>query len=488
MGESISASDPTARALLSELLRRQQSRRTIALPAALFESLHPKQRAFVEDVSPQKGAICSRRAGKTHGINTWLLKGAEDNPGGLSVYIGLNKAACRRNSWQGFQKLNRMFDLGLRFGERDGQLQVTYPNGHIIWLAGCADASEIDKFRGAADGFCRVVVDEAQAFGDFLQELVEDALEPALLDRNGLLALTGTPGPVCSGYFYAITTGDGIRLNGRKVEQWPTHHWTVLDNPAIPHAGEWLARRRELRGWSDSHPTYLREWCGQWVNDAGALVYPMTRALNHFTRTELDLSLGQWVYVLGVDLGFRDATAFVLVASERYSGRIHVLEAEKRSGMLPQAIAARIEQFRSRYQLQTVVVDEGGLGKGYAEQMRADGVVCEPADKQSKRAAQEWLRGMCLAGAVRVDWVNARALVDECSVLSWDEEGAKEDERFENHCADAFLYASRALRPYYKPEEEPPKPGSPEWQKREFAKEREWAREQARKRGRQVPF
>jgi hypothetical protein len=471
------------RELLAELLRRRKAARSVELPRALFESLHPKQRAFVEDKSPSKTAVCSRRAGKTHGISTWLLDGANAKPGGLSVYIGLNKASCRRNSWSSFKKLDRIFKLGLKFGETDGQLQVSLRNGHVIWLAGCGDASEIDKFRGATDGFTRVVVDEAQAFGDFLQELVEDALEPALLDQNGLLALTGTPGPVCSGYFYAVSTGDGWRLDGQKVEQWPTHHWTVLDNPNIPHAGEWLARRRTLRGWTEEHPTYRREWLGEWVNDSGALVYPLTRNLNL-----LDNRTGEseWVYVLGVDLGASGATAFVVVATHPKSGKLFVVESEKRRGMLMQAIAARIEQYRSRFKLKTVVIDEGGLGRGYADQFRADGVACERAEKLSKRSAQDWLRGLCLAGAVKVDFTNARSLVDECSVLCWDEEAKEEDTRFENHCADAFLYAARALQPVYKPEEEAPKPGSPDWHVAQAAKERRWAQEQARKRAKQA--
>lgn len=431
---------------------------------ALKSSLFPEQLAFVEDPSPQKGALCSRRAGKSHAINTWLYEGAALEPNGLSVYIGLSRAHARRVAWQGFVKLNRRFHLGLRFREQDGQLNVVHPNGHVIWLAGCGDASEVEKFRGATDGFCRVAIDEAQAFGSYLQELVEDAIEPALLDRNGKLALTGTPGPICAGYFHAVTTGENIELPA-----WPTHHWTVHQNRSIPHAREWLDARRARYRWGDDHPTYLREWCGIWVNDAGALVYPLSRALNLLEQHEAppEQSEPGWMYALGVDLGFRDATAFVLVATYRGSGRICVLEAEKREGMLPQAIGARIAQYRERLaregrKLSAVVVDEGGLGKGYAEQFRNDGIQCEAAEKTTKRAAQDWLRGLCLAGSVKVDWTRARSLVDECAVLCWDDEGKAEDERFANHCSDAFLYASRKLGAHYRPEEESPKAGTPE--------------------------
>jgi len=304
-----------------------------------------------------------------------------------------------------------------------------------------------------------VAVDEAQAFAGYLQELVEDVLEPTLLDTNGQLALTGTPGPVCAGYFWAVTTGQDP-----KVAAWPTHRWTVLDNGSIPHAGKWLAERRQSHKWDESHPTYRREWLGEWVNDAGALVYPMSRALNSYDGL---LPSGDYTYALGVDLGFDGATAFVVVACRRGQGEIYVVEAEKKSGLIPAAIGARIEQYRNRYKFSRIVVDEGGLGKGYAEQMRNDGIPVEAAEKTKKRAAQEFTRGSILSGSTKVDWSRARPLVDECMVLSWDETGEQEDDRFENHCADAFLYASRSLWALYRPEQEPPKEGSPEWERAE---------------------
>lgn len=436
---------------------------------ALLADLHTQQRAFVEETSPVRAALCSRRAGKTHGIMAWLIDGALDAPGALSAYVGLNKAACRRNAWAAAHKLNTRYELGLTFGERDGQLQIVTPNRHTIWLAGCGDASEIDKFRGATDGFVRVVVDEAQAFAGYLQELVEDALEPALLDRNGQLALTGTPAPVCAGYFHAVTTGEGQRADGARIARWPTHHWTVLDNPAIPHARAWLEQRRVMRGWDVSHPTYRREWLGEWVSDAGALVYPISRALNQLEQSELpDPTDTEWVYALGVDLGHTSPTAFVLVGTRRGSGRLCVLRAEQRAGMLPAAIGARIQQIRAELRdsgrrLVACVIDEGGLGAGYAAQFRADGIECEAAEKRTKRAAQDWLRGLVLSGSLRVDYSASTPLVNECSVLSWDDDGAEEDSRFSNHCADAMLYACRRLGNHYRPEREPPTVHSEEW-------------------------
>jgi hypothetical protein len=428
---------------------------------AYLRGLHPGgQREFVRARHQRRAAVTSRRAGKSHGIGCWLLDGAEERPGGSSCFIALTRNSARQIMWKALQQLNRRHELKLQFKTEDGQLYVVHPNEHTIWISGCPDRSEIEKYRGQA--FDRVAVDEAQALAGYLGELVEDVLDPTLLDRQGQIALTGTPGPVCAGYFHCVTTGGG------EYAPWPTYNWTVLHNSSIPHAGTWLEAKRLANRWELDNPTYRREWLGEWVNDSGALVYPFSRALNQWDGV---LPEGEYSYALGVDIGFHpDPCAFVVLACRRGLGELYVLEAEKQTGLIPTAVAARVEGYKLRYPGIRVVVDEGALGKGYGAQMRAQGVGCEAADKSQKRAAQEWTRGEILSSALKVDYSRARVLVEECAVLAWDEGGAKEDERFQNHCGDAMLYGARALWPVYRPEENPPVDGSPEWFRAQQAK------------------
>jgi hypothetical protein len=195
----------------AELGRRKQASGEPAWLAALF----PQQRAFVEDPSEKKAAVCSRRTGKTEGVAAWFLQAAYASPGSLSVYIALTRNNARLILWNTLKGIDGRYRLGLWFREIDGQLMVQLPNKHRIWLAGCDNASEVDKFRGvrgeSVGGIRRAAIDKAQAFGPYLRTLVDDVLEPALLDQRGELALCGTPGPIPAGLFYAATTGDGRR-------------------------------------------------------------------------------------------------------------------------------------------------------------------------------------------------------------------------------------------------------------------------------------
>ena len=472
-------------------------RRLAGFAPTYVEGCHPKQRAFIDDKSKRRCALTSRRGGKSHALGCWLLEGGEECPRGKSVFVALTRGKAKSILWDDcLAQLNERYSLGLRLKHDEGQLYVVMANGHRIWLLGVDNKSEVDKLRG--ERLRRAVVDEAQAFGSYLGVLIEEAIEPALMDLDGEFALTGTPSPICTGYFWAATTG-----GDPDVAKWPTFHWTVLDNPHIPHAARWLADKKIQNNWDDTHPRYRREFLGEWTEDIGSLVYPLTAENSWSPDGELPFGLppGEYSYGLGVDLGFSlHSTAFVLAAVRRGTGQIYILSAYTRSRLIPTALAAHVQGVREMVQKEAggvgstpapvglrVVVDEGALGKGYAEQMRVMGVTCEPAQKTEKRAYQEIVRGLVLTGhapergdgglylggsGLLVDFAKSRELVEECRKLQFDEETGQEDERYVRHCADAMLYIVRAMQPKYDPKENEPEFGSPEYLKREMAAER----------------
>jgi hypothetical protein len=471
------------------------------IPARWLDSLHvaagrpryleaiernPRQAAFVRDPAKRKTALCGRRGGKTTAIAGWLYLGMEEKPGSRQVYVGLSRGLARQILWDGILgKMAKEYRLPIRETTRDGQLIIAHQNGSSLWIAGCDDKREIDKFRGQA--FYRVNIDEAQGFPeDVLQTLIEDAIEPALADYDGQIALTGTPSPIDVGYFHGATTG---LIQGYSYE----HHWDIRDNPHFEgRADKVLADIKHRNGWDDSHPTFKREWLGQWVHDAGALVYPLTwdNAWNPESENGHPYGLpeGEYVYGLGVDLGFGErSTAFVLAATRRGTGEIYILKAYTRSRLIPTALANHVLALREQVRQKTgqglrVVVDEGALGAGYAEQMRSMGVACEAAEKREKRAYQEYVAGIIRNKGVRVNFSECQELLSETRKLQFDPETAEEDERYTRHCADAFLYIVRALFPRYNPELVEPIVGSTEWHRLQAAKMREEAVRESKKR------
>jgi hypothetical protein len=366
-------------------------------------------------------------------------------------------------------KMRQEYSLPIKLATRDGQLMCEHENGSSLWIVGCHDKGQIEKFRG--EPLYRVAVDEAQAFPEWLRELVDDALEPATADYGGDIALCGTPSPTPIGYFYDATTGN--------EPGYSNHSWTLRDNPYLlrnnprfSNVEEFLADLRERHRWGEDNPTYRREWIGLWVDDVLARIYPFTIERNMWMPTgpgPFGLPDGDYQFGIGVDLGFSElTTAFALVAANQSTGTAYGIRAYGRSRMIPTALAAHVQQLQELVRQESgrgalTVVDEGALGKGYAEQMRAMGVGCEAAEKKEKRAYQEFVQGLILSGSALVDFSRCGQLIDESRQLQFDPETGQEDERFPNHACDAYLYTVRKLFPTYRPEQEAPQPGTPEW-------------------------
>lgn len=437
-----------------------------------LEDLHPKQKAFVLNRAQRRLALCGRRSGKSVALALWFYQGMEEKPGTRSVYVTLNRPKARQVLWDGVFNHPKMRKYGfkVRLVTVEGQLMIRHKNGSTLWLLGCHSRAEIDKLRGEA--FYRVAVDEVQAFPDaWIEELIEDAIDPALMDLNGELALCGTPSPRAVGYFFECDTTD--------KGGYEKYHWTVLDNTHMHDPAAYIAKKKRDRGWSDDHPTLRREFLGEWVMDLGALIYPFQQERNGWVPDETlgtpyGLPLDDYTFGLGVDLGFGEkSTAFVLVASGRSSGICYVLSAYKRSRLIPTALAAHVQGVKEKVAKATggkglrVVVDEGALGKGYAEQMREMGVGCEAAEKKEKRAYQEAVQGLILSAALKVDYGTpvrkpCEELLEETAKLPFDSESGLEDESYIRHLCDALLYIVRALMPRYNPEENPPERGTAE--------------------------
>lgn len=384
----------------------------------------------------------------------------------------VTRAKAREVLWDnGLARMKERYKLPIEITHEENQLIVKHRNGSKIWLLGVPDQGEIDKVRGGF--YFRAAVDEAQAFPDWLETLIESALEPALLDLNGELALTGTPGPENVGYFFEVTTG--VRPG------WDVHSWTVLDNHYLmPQAEEWLNERREYLG--EDNPTFQREYMGLWVYDPDSLVYPFTRERNGWIpqsdETPYGLPKGNHEFGLGIDLGWSEqSTAFTLAAKPYGSGHLYLLRSWARTRLTPQAIGAVVQQVEQEVRSVAhkpirTVVDEGALGAGWVAQLLEWGILCEGAKKTEKRAHQDWMKGLILAGALKVHYSQCVPLIDECRKLPFDPETGQENDRYRRHNADSALYITRAMLPRYDPKENMPEPGTDEFIRMQLRQEK----------------
>jgi len=265
---------------LKKELHKRAEQKAIEAAAPVFDIgrfCFKEQKAFINDDSRLKTALCSRRAGKTVGCAADLLYSAKNKSGIVNLYITLSRKNAKRIIWKDLLRINRIFQLGGHVDNTELTITFTHDDGDesIIYIAGAKDKEEIEKFRGLA--LYKVYIDECQSFRPFIKELIDDIIEPTLLDYDGYLILIGTPGPLCAGYFYECCQSDG----------WSHHKWTMKSNPHIQTKSNMtveaiLARIRKRKGITEDDPTYRREYLGEWVHDSDSLVYKYSREINHF--------------------------------------------------------------------------------------------------------------------------------------------------------------------------------------------------------------
>lgn len=442
-------------AALREYMRRARVRRDIR--ATMFA----QQLAFAEDLSKRVAASCSRRGGKTVALSKLIVETLAMAPRRLVAYITDTRGHAMDLIWQPLK--DEADRQGLRYTANETRLQLTLANGSKVMLAGAEKEKDIGKLRGFA--YDLVCIDEAQNIAGHMMRLIDDVLEMALLDRDGRLVLTGTPNASCAGEFHDICTRAKDAEGKALRPGWSVHHWTLLDNPHLPHAAEYLERLRADKGWGEDHPTYRREALGEWVRDDTALVYRYRRELNWIDAAPDGVT---WTYLLGADLGFDDATGFVVWGWSPEIPELVALHAEKHQGWNTTQIGRRAQELVGEWGgFAAQVMDTGGLGKMVAEEINQRYAGCQfiPAVKVEKWAHIELLNGDLESGRVKVA-PGAKALAEEWELLLKDtsKDVPIEDPRFDNHLADAALYAWRYGRQYcWTPEAPQPKQGTADW-------------------------
>lgn len=459
------------KALAKELLKRKKTSDE-ETQFHLEDHLFPEQLAFVTDKSPTKVAVCSRRSGKTIACAADLVHTAVNNPGTTSIYITLSRNNAKKIIWKEITQLNRTYKL--KGVPNLSELSFTFPNESVIYLSGAKDSTEIEKFRGLA--LKLVYIDETQSFRDYLRSLINDVLSPALMDYAGTLALIGTPAPIPVGFFHEVATAN----NG-----WAKHHWTFWNNPFITKKSKLTHQQmldRELlrRGVNIQDPSIQREYYGRWTLDSNSLLLHYNPQVNHFDT----LPKNSYNYIMGIDLGFDDADAIGIIAWSESDPTTYLVE-EK---VVPQQglteLVQQIQDFQKRYPISKMVIDQGGLGKKLAEEMRRrHGIPVEAADKARKMENISFLNDALRTGRFRAK--SDSKFAQDTYLVEIDRDKSTSDkikvsDKYHSDIIDAVLYAFKESPAFsYTPPVPKPLPGSPEWAERQTDEMWERALEQA---------
>ena len=421
---------------LKKLLENQQAQskpRELNLLTPEFKA----QNDFINDPARLKAALTTRRSGKSMGCGVYAVKTAMEFPGCNILILGLTRQSVKSVFWKDILTfLNKKHNLGMDPNKAD--LTMTFPNGSVIRLSGADDSpEEADKLLGCK--YKLIIIDEAASFRQDLTRIVYETLLPTTTDERGTICLVGTPGDVVKGMFFEITT------HTHAARKWSLHKWTASDNPFMKE--QWEEELQEMLKTNpriEETPWFQRMCLGQWVVDTDNLIY----RLNDWNVIPArDERLDQ--IVLSIDLGFNDASAFVVGAyNAKVSDKVQIIEVYKAEEMDVTDVAAKIRDFQNRYEISAILTDPAS--KQVVEELkRRYQLPLRSAEKSEKMRWVEIVNAEMKMGRVEI-MQSCGEILSEMRELVRDPRSDKNIEHpaCENHLCDAFLYLVRHVKNY----------------------------------------
>lgn len=175
------------------------------------------------------------------------------------------------------------------------------------------------------------------------EEALDEYLEPIVWEdcRGGVICVGSTPPEYLRGEFYEVTREGSTRhrpyekRNDETFKNWlgySSHSWEMtqvyeLPNarklyPALVYNWEEALREKVEKGWSDDHPTWMREYRGKWAADNSTTVF---RYRPHVDGKEWN----QWDPLGRVPTTMEDLRKVIAILVDRYKDVRHIVQLDE---------------------------------------------------------------------------------------------------------------------------------------------------------------
>lgn len=327
--------------------QRPQDDCSLILP--LESDSFPEQWAYETSEARYNAVMCSRQSGKTTGARRRSRRMLAKRPGSRVIYATLIRRNCKKLFWQPIKA--ELHKAGVQFRCNDTELLMDLPNGSWMQALSCSGLDDLKTIRGdQADLF---IIDECQEPNDdVLEALITKIVPPMLMKRGGMLDLLGTVPEVDPCTFTECLDSP----------RWRTFGWNCFQNIFMDPAE--IRRTCDEAGIGPGHVVYEREILGKRVKDPSKLAYEYDPVRNCYDPVGVNFEEGPWRHSLGLDLGFQDRDAIVVLAwrrddpLRRLYQRYVWQENHQDVDMLAKVVADTIERFHPSY----IVGDHGGHG------------------------------------------------------------------------------------------------------------------------------
>jgi hypothetical protein len=433
--------------------------------------LHPKQLEFQELTELEGLYGGAAGGGKTDAILADALRYVH-RPGYAALLLRRSYAALklpgalldRSHTWLDHTDAHWVAD----------SYQWRFPSGAVLQFGYCDKRSDLQRYQSAE--FSRIYPDELTEWPLEEYEFLFSRLR-APKSVGVPLAMRGATNPGGLGgewvrQRFGIPEGEIVSsiIRTKGTVFLPAR---VEDNPSI----DLDAYDRSLSKLGPEKYQQLR-W-GRWIRDGEGLVYYALSSQNVIRELPAEDVRAPWSYLLGIDYGFTNPTAFVVLATRAEDPVTYVVKSFERRKLDADAAAEETRWLMSEFAFERIVGDVGGAGKAYAEEARRRfQIPVEAAEKTGKVGYIDLLNGALSQGKLMIVSSDNEDLLQCMRQLPWARNKKDEHAGFANHLSDALLYGWRASYSYaeqYPDERQLVKPKKLLPETREY-----WQREQER--------
>lgn len=324
---------------------------------------------------------------------------------------------------------------------RSSEKKLIFPSGAVIQF-GYLDKEE-DKYRYQSSAFQFVAFDELTQFTESAYTyLFSRVRKPAGMDVPLRIRGATNPGGVGGKWVKNrfIDNGkvykEGIEIN---AEDAVFVQSLLHDNPYVDET----EYRRSLSKLDAVTRAQLEG--GNWLIEGTEKAYSVDTERNLIPHAPDRLDN----YMLGLDFGFKDSTAFAILGWNDRESTVVVVRTWEETGQTPSQIAELVSALEATYKFYRIVGDMSGLGKGYAEEARLRfNIPIEAAEKNNKRGYMSLLAGELVDGHVKISVAGNKDFLEQLPSLVWNSERSDLAPHQEDHIHDAVLYAWRGCRAY----------------------------------------
>lgn len=426
-----------------------------------------RQTEILEDNSQYQAWLFTRRFGKSTTFAKKACAIAANRPGSKVLYLALTLPSAKGILWDAIEKEFNSQKVKFRGYENEGEFYVE-GGGMIKFFGVDSNYKEMKKILGQA--YDLVGIDESGSMTIDVENLIMQMIDPALIDRQGSLVMLGTAENIPATFYQKVTERKHIDL------PWNIHKGSTEESPYTGPA--FKAKKAQLlasnplvkdASWFKAH--YLNLWSA----DDNLIIIHFNELINNEPqRPKFD----DWIFGLGVDLGYNDDSSFSLNAISSKSPYLYTIKAYKSPGLDLTNVSDEIKKINSEFPLTFLVID-GANKQGVEEMKNRHKLPITPiaAEKQDKATFLRLMDDDYKQGKIKHIKGECRGLELEQGSLVWIKDSNEEDPRCQNHLNDAQLYIWRKMRTYFEAESSPWKTKDQEMEDR-FLKESQQALEE----------